>query len=258
MIEIENLKVSLGRNEILNDITMNIMEGEIIGLIGKAGTGKTVLLKTIANHLKMHSGKILYDEMSFPSFIKQNKNNRIHYVNNPMPDNMDDSVYNFLLLARARYRKMFQDYSGYDIQIAEEYINLFNLESYREYSLGSLSSSIMQRVLLSFSFIQMAKYMLLDNPTNNCDIKTISYLMKAVSKYTMNGNKAIVIASNDLNFISQTTDRVIILDASGKIAIDGPPEIISRKLLKEYFDSDVLISRNIYNGRPEIHYYSES
>jgi len=64
----------------------------------------------------------------------------------------------------------------------------------------------------------------------------------------------VLLASGDINFIAQTADRVLVMDA-GILAEDIAPERIDVELIRRYFKIEVLVSRNIYNGRPELHVF---
>ena len=63
--------------------------------------------------------------------------------------------------------------------------------------------------------------------------------------------------SHDLNFLSQTVDRIIIME-NGKIVQDGTHELINAEMVKKYFGCEVMESRNIYNGRVELHLFPEN
>jgi len=110
--------------------------------------------------------------------------------------------------------------------------------------------------MLAHTFISEAHAIALDNPTNDLDIASARRLKRAVGRYVMNGDHIVVISSNDLNFIAQAADRVIILDG-GRVVGNGPVSILDQETVKRHFGTEVLISRNVYNGRPEFHLFPD-
>jgi len=255
MIKINNLSLSLKNSELLKNLNFRFNEGEIIGLIGTAGAGKTLLLQILSGYIKKYSGEILLFDKPLNEFKKKKFNQTISCSSKKTCTNPDETVFNFLLYSRIPFKKFLNPYSEYDIQITEDYITQFELQRYRERKILSLSDDILKRVILAYSFIRSAKVLLLDNPTNDLNIHSISLLKKCLCKYVMNGDKISIIASNDINFITQTVDKFFLIDG-GELVIEGNPEIIDSKLIKKYFHTEVLVSRNIYNGKPEIHLYN--
>ncbi len=253
MIEIRDLKLNINNQDILSDINIQVADGEILGIIGKSGSGKSSLLKSIAGHYKDYSGNIRINNIPLASYTAKELREKMSGLLKKPSDNLiDDTVYNYLLLSRKPKKKFLNPYTEYDFQIAEEYLKLFQLEIYKDDKIFSISDGAFKRANLAYTFIVEAQIIQLDNPTSDLDIHSMLLLQKALQKYVIDGEKLAFIASNDLNFISQTVDRVIILD-NGKIVAEGPPDIITADIIKKHFGIDVLISKNIYNGKPIIH-----
>lgn len=160
------------------------------------------------------------------------------------------------MLARIPYKKRFSPFSEYDVQVAEKYIKLFGLEDYTEARLIELPGAIFKRALIAFSFIMETKAVLIDNPTSDMDIPSIKMLQRAIARYVIDGGNTVIIASNDLNFVSQTADRIVVIE-DGSVALDGDPSIIDPDMVKRYFGVDVFISKNVYNGRPNVNLFPE-
>ncbi len=256
MIKIKSLSYTVNNSDILKDINISFQKGEIAGIIGGSGSGKTTLLKAIAGRLKSFSGEILINNVSIKAIPSREKEKHISaFLNNPSGDIIDDTVFNFLLQARKPFKKILSPFSEFDIQITEEYLKIFDLTSYKGRKVLSLSEGIIKKILLAFYFIKEAGILIMDNPTSTIDINSSFSLQKAMAKFVIHGNKTIIIASNDLNFIFQNTDRVLIMK-EGKIEEEIEPGNINPELINKYLNADVLITRNIYNGKPNIHQFS--
>jgi iron complex transport system ATP-binding protein len=255
MLKIDNISYTKNNVKILKNISSVFNEGEISGIIGKSGSGKSTLLKAIAGIVKYDQGEILINDISIKSLSKKNRQKQIVSLFNDYPfDIIDDTLYNFLMQSRKLYKKPFSSFSDFDVQITEDYIKIFKINNQRNTKILSLSDGTFKKALLAFQFIKKADVLLLDNPTNNLDMESISSLQKAILKYSIDGDKIIIIACNDLNFLLQTADRILIMGEGG-IDAEVNPEMIDADMINKYFNTDVLLSRNIYNGKPTIHQY---
>lgn len=256
MIDIKNLSLSMNNAIILDDISVTVNDGETVGIIGRSGSGKTLFLKTIAGLVPAGAGRVLFNGARLPR--KSLSARRIvSYCGGAVPLNPDEGTYNFIQLARMPYRKALRPFSDFDRQVAEEYLGVFGLEPYRDARIGILPDGIFRRALLAHALAGGAHALLLDNPTNDLDIVSLRMLKKAVSRYVMNGDRTALICANDINFIAQTVDRVLVIDG-GRVAETGTVDMIDADLIKRYFGIDVITSRNIYTGKPEIHFFPDA
>ncbi len=253
MIEIKDLNYSHGKTKILSDINLAVNQGEILGIIGKSGSGKTTLLKAISGMLKGFTGSISIGNTPLQALSRKDLAKKISSLLHIKSEEIvDDTVYNSLVAARKPEKKFLNPYTEVDFQITEQYINQFQLNDYKDQKLLSLPHSIFRNALIAFAFIRNSDILLLDNPTSDMDIHSVLLLQKALQRQVINGDRLSVVASNDLNFISQTADRIILMD-HGNIAAEGTSELFTSEMIKKYFNVDALISRNIYNGKPNVH-----
>ena len=256
MIDISNLSLTIQGAVILDGISISMNDGETVGIIGRSGSGKTVFLKSVAGLIRSYRGSVSLNRAPLPKEAGGN-GKIVSYYGAAVPQNPDETLYNFLLTARVPYKKILKPFSDYDRQITEEFMEILGLKPFGDVTIGTLPDGLFRLAMLAHAFIGEAYAVILDNPTNDLDIVSVRMLRKALSRYVMNGNHIAIVCSNDLNFISQTADRVLVMDA-GRVAETGPPKILDAELIKKYFGIDVIISKNIYNGKPEIHLFPDT
>ncbi len=254
MIEIRNLSYETESGRILKNISVDINDGELIGLIGPAGSGKSVFLRIAAGLITGYQGDILY---TWPeTYTGKKRPVRAHLFTGTLPQNLEDTLYHYLLLSRTTYKKVFSPFSESDLQVVDEYVELFELRHLAEKKLSFLSHSMLTATLLAHAFIREPFALYMDTAATHCDIKTRTRLLKALKKYVIDGNRTAVVASDDLTFICQAADRIFIM-FDGTIEKEVPPLELDAKTVKKYFDTEVIVSKNIYNGRPEFHLFPE-
>jgi ABC-type cobalamin/Fe3+-siderophores transport system ATPase subunit len=256
MIDVKQCSLAMSGVTVLDDITVTLNDGETIGIVGKSGSGKTAFLKTIAHRMPGYRGSITVNGTPLP-LLKSTLEKEVTYCGQAVPANPDESLSEFLLQGRMPYKKAFRPYTDYDRQTADEYADILDLSRLGGMKIGTVPDGVFRRALLARAFIRGSHAVLLDNPTSDLDIASVGLLKKAIARYVMEGNRIAVVCSGDLNFISAVADRVLIMDA-GRIVESGPVGILDGDLVKRYFGVDVIISRNIYNGKPQIHSFPEA
>lgn len=257
MIDIKNLDCSMNGRMILKGISVSFNDGETIGIIGKSGSGKTLLLKTIAGLTGRFPGAVSVNGSPLPRRRSEAQKMVSFHGAGLHPLNPSEVLLDFLLHARVPFKRPFSAFSDYDRQITEEYIGLLGLGPFRDEPLGIVPDGIFALAMLARTFIGEAYAVALDNPTNDLDIASVRLLEKTVGRYVINGDHVAVLCSNDLNFIAQTADRVLVMEG-GRIAETGGVAMLDRDLIQRYFGIEVMVSKNVYNGRPEFHIFPDA
>lgn len=256
MIDVKHCSLSISGVTVLDDISVTLNDGETIGIVGRSGSGKTAFLKTLANRMPGYGGSISVNGAPLP-LRKRALELEVAYCGPAVPANPDESLREFLLQGRMPYKKAFRPYTDYDRQTADEYADILDLSRLGAMKIGAVPDGALRRALLARAFIRGSHTVLLDNPTNDLDIASVGLLKKALARCVMEGTRIAVVCSGDLNFISSVADRVLVMDA-GRIAESGTVEILDAELIRRYFGVEVIISRNIYNGKPQIHSFPEA
>ena len=244
------------KNPVLKKITLDFNEGEITGIIGRSGSGKSALLNLLSLDKKARSQASGSIYLKDKPLIKLKPKEAARFVvrSDVIPENMDELLANFLLLSRIPHKKPLSPFLEYDLKLTDSFIERFELSPFRKYSLNSLTAGFFKRALLAFSFIREADVILLDNPTANLDFYGIKILYKELIKSVIDGKRSVIIASHDINFIAEIADRILILE-NGQIAEDMHPDKLNNKIIKKYLSAETIISKNIYNGRPLVHLF---
>ncbi len=206
-IEINELNFSFESLLILEDINMNIEQGDFAGLVGPNGGGKTTLLKLILGLYKAHSGQIkilgkpIKHQRKLIGYVPQYAN-----FNSDFPISVQDTV----LQGRLGISRSFGRYNKHDKQIAHKVMRETEIHNLAQRSIQTLSGGQMQRVLVARALAAEPEILLLDEPTANIDQraeKDIFDLFKAI-----NQRMTILIISHDIGFVSDYINKVFCLN----------------------------------------------
>lgn len=220
MITIKDLSFSYNEKTVLKNITMNLEEGRIYGLLGENGVGKTTLLTLLCGLKKVKTGSIDIDGYNpydrNPSFLSE----QFYLSDEVAGANMTAAGY-------ARNYGKFWDKFDYDKFI--EVMGVF--ENDIDMKMNEMSCGQLKKTYISFALACNTKYLFMDEPTNGLDIPSKAQFRKALMKYTSE-DAVILISTHQVRDLENIIDPIIILDRQD-VLLNASVEKITQKL---YFD----------------------
>ncbi len=240
MIEINNLSFGYRKNKMLfSDLSLELKEGRIYGLLGKNGSGKTTLLKQMAGILYPKSGTTLL-KGEIPQKRKAQSLASYYLI----PEEFETpalSVKTFLKITAPFYPNFKED-AFYN------YLSEFDIDE--KVKLSKMSYGQKKKVLTSFGMAADTPVLMCDEPTNGLDIPSKSMFRKLMAS-ALTEAKTFIISTHQIKDIEGIIDSVLILD-KGKIIFNRSLEEVSRKLcfknLKNIEDANVLYSEKGITG----------
>jgi ABC-2 type transport system ATP-binding protein len=220
MIKISNLGFSYGANVVLRDISMELQEGRIYGLLGENGVGKTTLLTLLAGLKKNLAGTLEIDGQTpydrKPSFLSN-----VYYL----PDEVPAPRRKAIDFARDHG----QYWTGFSSAKFSEIMNVFDND--QEQRMDQMSYGQLKKTFISFALACNTKYLFMDEPTNGLDIPSKAQFRKAVTKYTSD-DSTLLISTHQARDLEAIIDPIIILDRRD-VLLNATLDEIAEKL---YFD----------------------
>lgn len=223
MLKITNLVKRYGKFTAVDNLCLEIGEGQIFGFVGANGAGKTTTMKIVAGLLQPTSGEVLIDGIDIstkPRTVKR----KIGY----MPDFF--GVYDDLKVDE--YMDFYAGIYGIPYRerkaITDELLELVDLSHKRDFYVDSLSRGMKQRLCLARSLIHNPRLLILDEPASGLDPRA-RIEMKGILKELRNMNKTILISSHILSELSEMCTSIGII-SQGKMVASGTVEEIMEKL----------------------------
>ncbi len=256
MVEVNHLTYPI-KNPFIQNVSFNLSPGEITGIIGKSGSGKSLILELLSGRHSSFIGDVTVNHNSLKNIQKKELIKLVSFNTHMEPLNTDESISSYLQLARMPFKKVLKPLAELDLQMVEKYIEVFKLDNYRNTPLKYLPGGIQRLANIACQFCRESSLMLLDEPSFNLAPDQIKILIRQMNRYVNSGLKNIVIASNNISFLAQVCDSLIILQ-EGQLADIISTDKITAPLLSHYLGTEIFVSRNIYNGRPEVHIFPEN
>ena len=252
IINIEKLNYSYGRKEVLKELSLDIDENKLTGIIGPNGCGKSTLAKNIIKYIngKFESFKIMDTD------IRELTHKKIAQLISYIPQKSiiipNISVFDYVLLGRFPLLKnSWDNYTKKDYEIVENNINLLNIKELRDRNIETLSGGELQKTLLARALAQEAKILLLDEPTSALDLNNAVEFMKILKNISMKKEISVIIIIHDLNLASLFCDSLIILKDGRFIEKGSPKEVINEENIKSVYNLDCKVCYN-ENDKPYI------
>lgn len=225
MITIKKLGFSYDDHVVLKDISMDLQEGKIYGLLGENGVGKTTLLTLLAGLKKVDDGTLEIDgQKPFnrePSFLSN-----IYYLPDEVPAPRRKAI--DFAIDHGQYWKNF------NAQKFSEIMTVFDTDQNQR--MDQMSYGQLKKTFISFALACNTKYLFMDEPTNGLDIPSKAQFRKAVSKYTSD-DSTLLISTHQARDLEAIIDPIIILDRRD-VLLNASLDEIAEKLYFDY-SSDV-------------------
>lgn len=207
IIQLLNVSKSYGNKEVLNDISIDIKEGEFIAITGKSGAGKSTILNIIGLLETADSGNVIIDNTKNikPNSAKSTVilRNKISYLFQNFALIEEETVaYNLLLAV-----KYVKGNKGFKLQKIKEALGKVGLEGYENRKVFELSGGEQQRVAVARIIIKPSKIVLADEPTGSLDENNKNIVLNLLNILNKEG-KTVVIVTHDKQ-VSQNCNRVI-------------------------------------------------
>ena len=211
--EMVNVSVETRTNTLLKNISFNLQKGEICGIYGRNGAGKSMLIKTICGLVSPTQGSILVWGKTVGLNGKTATNTGI-LIESPglLPDNT--AFENLFYLSCIANKRGNADKENIRSTLSDLGINPNERKPVRKFSLG-----MRQKVALAIALFEKPDLLLLDEPTNNLDSQSISFLHAYLKKIHEQYGTSILLASHQEDDFNKLCSRVITIE-QGKIVGD--------------------------------------
>lgn len=218
MIQIKNLTKKYGNFVAVDNLTFEINNGEIIGLLGQNGAGKTTTMNMITGFIEPTEGNILIDG---EDILKNGKNIRkkIGYMPENTPLYKDLTVKEFVkFMAELKY------VSKSEIKKeVEEILKKVGIIDVKNKLIKNLSRGYKQRVSLAGALIGNPEILILDEPTVGLDPKQIVEIRELIKE--LGKSRTVILSSHILSEVSQICEKVIIINKGKLVTIDSPSNL---------------------------------
>lgn len=221
MVHVQNLKKNFGKLEVLKDLSIDIMEGEVVVLIGPSGSGKSTFLRCLNQLETVTSGTVLVDGQDVTDkhtdINKVRENIGMVFQHFNLFNNKN--VLGNITLAPVELKLMTKDEAQ---KKGMQLLKRVGLDSKADAYPSQLSGGQKQRVAIARALAMNPDIMLFDEPTSALDPEMVGEVL-AVMKELVADGMTMVVVTHEIGFAREVADRVVFMDG-GYIVEQGTPE----------------------------------
>jgi zinc transport system ATP-binding protein len=215
ILRVEKLNVVLGREKVLENLSFELKEKEILVVLGPNGAGKSVLLRTLLG-LHPFGGEVSWRENVHLGYVPEDFD---------APSDLPLSVKEFF---------DFKKVALPEISKTLQWMGIENIPQFLVKKLGILSTGQLRRTLISWALVDQPDVLLLDEPMAGIDIRGRQTIYDSLMKFWQKQNQTIILVSHELGEVVKKADKILALNKT-RLFYGSPEEVInSQNLAKIY------------------------
>ena len=238
-----------GGTPVLQEVSLAVARGDLIGVIGPNGSGKTTLLKVLGGMLQPTTGTVFLGDSLLGSWSRRDVARRIAFVPQETHSSFDFSVLDVVLMGRFPHLGAFALEGPEDLAIARDALQATGTSLFETRSFNTLSGGEKQRVVIASALAQRAELLLLDEPTASLDIGHQLEVAALLARLNREQHVTMVLTTHDLNFAASLC-RHLMLMRDGRVIASGPTgEVLTASAVKALYDVDADVGLHPRAGR---------
>ena len=205
----------------VQDLTVAVERGSVLGILGPNGSGKTTLLRLLGGMLHPESGRVTLNGSDIASMPRSALARAIAVVPQETHLAFDYTVLEIALMGRYPYLGTFELEGPRDVALAREALAATGTAALERRSFATLSGGEKQRVVIASALAQQAGILLLDEPTASLDLGYQFDIAALLGRLNRERGLTIVVATHDLNFAAGLCRSLVML-SEGRVVAAGP------------------------------------
>lgn len=234
LFQIDNLSYDVPGRRLLDNLSLTLPKGRMIGLIGHNGSGKSTLLKLLSRQIT-GQGRITFEGRDLAQWPARDYARRLAYMPQHTPPAEGMLVEELVALGRYPWHGALGRPGPKDREAIETALHSCGLTDMRNRQVDTMSGGEAQRAWLAMLVAQEAGCLLLDEPISALDIAHQVEVLDLVRRLTRDHQRSVIVVLHDLNMAARYCDHIVAL-SGGQLALQGAPhEILTADALQRIY-----------------------
>lgn len=243
ILKTENLSIGYASKKaktlVASNINIELHKGELVGLIGGNGIGKSTLLRTLTKVQNPLDGHISINDKDISKYAAIDLAKVLSLVLTEQIASKNLSVIELVALGRQPYTNWVGNLSKTDKTAINKALQQTNIEALKDKKCFELSDGQLQKVMISRALAQDTDIIILDEPTTHLDMYHKAYILKLLQKLAKETNKTILFSSHEIDLAIQLCDRLVVM-TENEVISDTPCNLISKGTFETLFPKDLI------------------
>lgn len=248
MLHIKNLYYSYKEKPVLEDINFDLVPGEILGILGPNGCGKTTLLGNLNKNFSPKDGCVMINDTDLEDLKKKEIAREIAVIPQSNEIKFSFTVREIVSMGRMPFQQSFQGESTNDIEIIEDAIKKTGISEMADRYVNTMSGGERQKVIIARAMAQTPKILLMDEPTLHLDVSAQFDVLDMMHSLSRKEGLTVVIVSHDLPMVARYCDRVILIHNHMIQAVGKTEDVLTPENMRMVFGVDAELAKDSKNG----------
>jgi iron complex transport system ATP-binding protein len=248
----EDVVAGYGGTPAVDGLSFEVRAGEVIGLVGPNGSGKTTAIRVASRALRPKAGRVRVADSDPYALGAREAARLVAVVPQDLAPVFSFTALEVAMMGRAPHRSAWAAGRPEDWARVRSAMERTAVQHLADRPIEELSGGERRRVILAQALAQDAPVLLLDEPTTHLDIRHVVDLLATVRGLARNEHKAVLAVFHDLNLAAVSCDRLVALSRGRVVATGTPDQVLSRDLLRSVYDVAVDVHIDAATGRPQV------
>lgn len=233
---------------VLDEVSLTIPLGGLVGILGPNGSGKTTLLRLLSGTRRPTSGQVLLDNQPLDRLSRRDVARRIAVVPQETQLAFEYSVLEIVLMGRHPHLGLFELEGPDDLAVAREMLRITGTADLEERPFSTLSGGEKQRVVIAAALTQASAVLLLDEPTASLDL---AYQLEVATLLTdLNRTRGVTIAisTHDLNLAAAICHELVLLKEGAVLAHGATADVLTPDNVRALYDVEADVHMHGQSG----------
>ncbi|MBA4603030.1 heme ABC transporter ATP-binding protein [Thermoactinomyces mirandus] len=235
MLKATRLAKKLGQWWVLNDITLEVKAGEMLGIIGPNGSGKSTLLRLLSGEEKPDQGEVLFLEKPLHEYSLQERAKQLAVLTQEQVSDLSFTAEEIVMMGRHPYHRSFFGPTPEDERIVCRVMDETETRDMKLHRFNELSGGERQRVSIARVMAQEPKLLMLDEPTTYLDIHYQLAVLDRLKAWQKESFLTVIIVLHDLNLAAQYCDSLLVLKEGRQVRNGTIRQVIEPRLVEEVY-----------------------
>ncbi|WP_392562422.1 ABC transporter ATP-binding protein [Orbus sturtevantii] len=241
MLIADKITYAVGEKQILFPTSATFEPGQLYGIIGHNGSGKSTFVKLLARQQPCSTGSVFVDSKLINHYKTKQLARKISYLPQYLPADIHLTVAELVKLGRYPWKGSLKRFDEDDDKIIQNALTQTHTLSYQKQFLQFLSGGERQRVWLAMCLAQQSHYLILDEPLSALDIHHQIEVMTLLQTLAHQQNITIIVVMHDINLASEFCDAILAFKQGHLIYNQPAPAFIKQSTLHDIYDVNFTI-----------------
>ena len=238
------LSIEIGGKQVCKNLDLTILPGQVWGILGRNGIGKTTLLHTLAGLRDAAAGDILIDNKNLHKLTRKNIAQKIGVLLQHHEDSFPVTVLETVLSGRHPHIDTWQWENESDVVLARNALLQVDMLDLQNQSIQHLSGGERQRVAIATLLAQDPTYFLMDEPNSHLDLHYQISILDNLCQFARANQRALVMSLHDINLAARFCDFVLLLHGDGQVLAGAADKLLNADDLTRLFQHPIAVHQS--------------